>query len=382
MSITNMMKTNKSLLFLSLILSMGLIMSCSEDDGPIPDDGDEEEEITQVVLTFTPTEEGDAVTATWFDVDGADGTENPTIDEIDLVEGTEYTLTMVLTNTLASPSEDITEEITAEDDEHMFFFAFTENIFADPAGNGNVDNRSDAVNYNDMDENGLPVGLSTTWTAGEHTETSGEFTIVLKHQPDLKTATSDANVGGSDLNITLPLNIVEDPNVEEEEINKIVLTFTPTGGGDAITATHFDGDGADGAAIAVVDDIDLAPNTEYMMSITLTNTLGVEDEDVTEEIEGEDDEHMFFFEFTADIFSDPAGNGNADNRSDALNYNDQDENGLPVGLSTTWTTGVSTSATGVFGIKLRHQPGGLKTATSDATVGGADLDIEFDININ
>jgi hypothetical protein len=200
---------------------------------------------------------------------------------------------------------------------------------------------------------------------------------MLKHQPDLKTPTSDATVGGTDIDITFNLSIVEDPNEEEEVINEVVLTFTPTGGGSAVTATWFDADG-DGVGNPTIDDINLAPNTAYEMAITLANTL--ENEDKTEEIEEEDDEHMFFFEFTTDIFSDPSGNGNVDNRADPLNYNDQDDNGFPVGLSTNWTTGGGTSGSD-FRVILKHQPGGIKTATSGSSDGGTDVNINFVINI-
>jgi len=168
---------------------------------------------------------------------------------------------------------------------------------------------------------------------------------------------------------------LEGSNEEEEVINEVVLTFTPTGGGDAITANWFDADG-DGVGNPTIDDIELDPDKEYDMAITLANTL--EGEDITAEIQEEDDEHMFFFEFTTDIFTDPSGDGNFDSRDDDLNYNDQDENGFPVGLSTNWTTG--SSSAGTFRVVLKHQPG-LKTATSDATVGGTDVDISFAINI-
>ena len=339
------------------------------------DPNEEEEVINQVVLTFSPAGGGDDIVATWFDADG-DGVGNPTIDDIDLEEGIEYTMAITLANTLEG--EDITAEIMEEDDEHQFFFGFTENIFADPMGDGNIDNGDDPLNYEDQDENGLPVGLSTSWQAGGHTEAAGEFRVILKHQPGLKTATSDATVGGTDIDITFALNIEEDPNEEEEVINQVVLTFTPDGGGDAITATWFDADG-DGVGNPTIDDIDLAPNTTYEMAITLTNTLEDPDEDITAEIEEEDDEHMFFFAFTADVFTNPAGDGNVDNRDDALVYNDEDENGLPVGLSTNWTTGAAASDA-EFRVVLKHQPG-LKTATSDATVGGTDIDIEFTLNI-
>ncbi|WP_222933138.1 hypothetical protein [Fulvivirga aurantia] len=349
--------------------------SCSDDDeAPAPEE--EEEVISRAELTFTPTGEGDVVTATWFDADG-EGTGAPTIDNIELVEGLEYELSIKLTNTLASPAEDITAEVEGEDDEHMFFYEFTNNIFADPTGNGNVDNRGDEVNYNDFDDNGNPLGLSTNWTAGAHTESAGIFRVVLKHQPDIKSATSTINDGGTDLDITFPISIVEDPNAEEEVINEIVLTFSPVGGGDDITATWFDADG-DGVGNPTIDDIELAADTEYDLAITLANTLA--GEDITAEIEAEDDEHMFFFAFTDGAFSSPTGDGNIDNRSDALNYNDEDMNGEPVGLSTNWTTaGVSTGNT--FRVVLKHQPG-IKSSTSSAADGGTDVDIEFTLNVN
>ncbi len=375
------MKFITSKFYLFFLLGLGLLVSCSDDDEVTPTDGDGEEEevISQVVLTFTPDNGEEAVVATWLDADG-EGSGAPTIDEIDLEEGVTYTLAIEVANTLGAEDEDITAEIAEEDDEHMFFFSFTEGIFSDPEGDGNADSRDDAINYNDEDANGFPLGLSTTWTAGEHTEEAGEFTVILKHQPDMKSATSDATTGGTDIDITFPIEIVEEGHSEEEEvINEIVLTFTPTAGGDAITATWLDEDG-EGVANPTIEDINLAASTAYEMSITLRNTLEDPAEDITEEIEEEGDEHQFFFAFTADIFSDPAGDGNIDTGSDPLNYNDEDDNGNPVGLSTNWTTGAATSSAGTFQVVLKHQPD-LKTDTSDSTVGGTDIDISFNINI-
>ena len=341
---------------------------------------EEEEVINQVVLTFTPNNGKEAVIAEWYDADG-EGVGNPTIDEIELEEDVTYALSISLMNTLGTEPENITAEIKEEDDEHMFFFSFTEDIFSNPIGDGNADNRMDALNYGDMDENDLPVGLETTWTAGEHTTSEGMFTIILKHQPDLKTSTSDATVGGTDVDITFPIHIEEEhgPNEEEEVINRILLTFQPTAGGDAITAAWFDADG-EGVGNPSIDEIGLAANTEYDMSITLGNTLGAEVEDITAEISEEADEHMFFFGFTTDIFSNPTGDGNIDGRQDPLVYNDQDSNSNPVGLSTKWTTGEATSSQSDFRIVLKHQPD-LKTATSDATVGGTDVDITLPLKI-
>ena len=112
---------------------------------------------------------------------------------------TEYQLSITLTNSIEG--EDITEEIMEEDDEHMFFFEWTDDMFADPNGNGNADNRDDAVNYVDFDENNLPVGLLTDWTTKLEMST-GTFRVVLKHQPDIKSETSTIDDGGTDVDLT------------------------------------------------------------------------------------------------------------------------------------------------------------------------------------
>ncbi len=373
------MQTIKSKLFLLLLFTIGFLASCGDDEEPMMMMEEEEEEvINQITLTFTPDNGEASFTAVWFDADG-DGVGVPTIDLVQLEEGVTYDLSIELRNTLGSSPEDITEEISEEDDEHMFFFSFTNDIFSNPAGNGNVDSRSDPLNYNDQDDNGQPVGLSTTWTAGGHTDAQGTFNIILKHQPDIKSATSSASDGGTDVDITFPIEILEEEHEEEEEvINRIVLNFTPTAGGEVISAAWFDEDG-EGVGSPTIDEISLTPNTEYTMSLSLENTLGAEVEDVTEEISEEADEHMFFFGFTADIFSNPTGDGNIDSRQDPLVYNDQDSNGNPIGLSTTWITGGATS-TADFRVVLKHQPD-LKTATSDATIGGTDVDITYSLSI-
>ncbi|MEM0941300.1 MAG: hypothetical protein AAGI25_16155, partial [Bacteroidota bacterium] len=117
-------------------------------------------------------------------------------------------------------------------DGHMFFFAFTENLFAAPAGNGNIDNRNDAIIYNDYDKHGHPLGLSTTWKAGVYTESTGEFTVTLKHQPNIKSATSTASDGKSDIDITFPIDIIENPNGiikdQDPDGDEFIMTFTPS----------------------------------------------------------------------------------------------------------------------------------------------------------
>jgi hypothetical protein len=153
-------------------------------------------------LTFEPSSGGTSIVAFASDPDG-DGVQDITVDgAINLQANTSYTLTLTLLNELAemsSPEYNITDEVEEEGDEHMFFFAWTGNVFSNPAGDGNIDSRQDLVNYNDEDINGLPVGIVTTWTTG--TVSSGTFRVVLKHQPQLKSATSGADAGETDLDV-------------------------------------------------------------------------------------------------------------------------------------------------------------------------------------
>ncbi|WKN44335.1 hypothetical protein [Tunicatimonas pelagia] len=187
-----------------LISTVLLFTACNEDDD-VPPEENPEEQITRVILTFTPDGGGDTVTATWEDPDG-EGSEDPVKTDIALAASTTYTLRIELFDALDPDDiENKTEEIENEDDEHMFFFGWDDEVFTDPEGDGNIDARADLVNYEDQDGGGLPLGLETRWTTGD--ATNGMFTVVLKHQPPLddgtpiKTATSTATDGTSDIEI-------------------------------------------------------------------------------------------------------------------------------------------------------------------------------------
>lgn len=371
-----------------VFLSLTVMWGCGDDDdNPAPAEENPEEVITNVNLTFTPDGGGAAISAEAQDPDGDGPQSLQVLGSIELIENTNYTLTMELLNA-EDPSdvEDITQEIREEDDEHMFFFGWTDGLFASPAGDGNLDSRADEVMYNDQDGSGNPVGLSTSWSTDE--TGSGTFRVVLKHQPDgLKTATSSSTDGDTDVDITWDINVVADPNAPGEEnpeeiITDVNLTFT-AGDGTIVTATAQDPDGEGPLGLEVVVPIALVANTTYTLTMELLNAENPDDiEDITEEIEEEDAEHMFFFAWTESYFSDPEGDGNVDNRDDAVNYQDTDGGGLPVGLTTTWSTGDATTADGEFRVILKHQPDGIKTATSTVTDGDTDIDIIWALSIN
>jgi len=197
----NIFKLN---ILLYSLLSLVIFTAC-EDDDVVPEEEEEMEVITDVTLVFT-SDAGAVVTASAQDPDGEGVQELVVLDEIQLQAGTNYTLTFDIMNNLETPGESIGEEIAEEDDEHQIFFAWTEGAFSNPTGNGNIDNASDPVNYNDADGNGNPLGLNTTWTAGDPT-TAGSFTVRLQHQPDVKTSTSGANDGDTDFELQFRLTI-------------------------------------------------------------------------------------------------------------------------------------------------------------------------------
>ena len=202
------MKTSYNKLFVTLFFFLAtcsfFLSSCNDED---PQKEDVPELITKVVLTFDPVGGNTPVVVSATDPDG-DGVRGIEVDgAINLVSGQTYVLTIQLFNTLAdvgTPAYDVSEEVAEEAGEHMFFFQWTSGIFSDPTGNGNIDNRADPVNYEDVDANGLPLGLMTRWTANTG---SGTFRIVLKHQPDLKTASSNVDMGETDLDLTFDIAV-------------------------------------------------------------------------------------------------------------------------------------------------------------------------------
>tara|TARA_B100000963_G_scaffold138373_2_gene120486 strand:+ start:42 stop:644 length:603 start_codon:yes stop_codon:yes gene_type:complete len=186
------------------VLTLFIFTACEEDEAA-PEEENEVEVITDVKLVFTPTGGGAAVEAAAKDPDGAGVQELQVLGAINLAANTEYLLSMMIENCLEDPCEDMNEEIAEEAEEHQFFFAFTNDAFTSPAGNGNIDNASDPINYIGFDGNGNPVGLNTSWTTGS--ASTGTFTVQLQHQPDVKTATSGSTDGDTDFALTFNLNI-------------------------------------------------------------------------------------------------------------------------------------------------------------------------------
>ncbi|HMJ70212.1 MAG TPA: hypothetical protein VK508_15015 [Cyclobacteriaceae bacterium] len=192
------------------ILSISILSGCDSDD---PQKEDVPELITKATLTFTPTT-GSPIVVTATDPDGEGVQSISTDGPITLAKSTTYVLTISMINGLAQPTDeeyDITKEVEEEGDEHMLFFGWTGNAFSNPSGDGNIDARANALNYagaeNSKDTNGLPLGLTTTWTTADVGSSGAGFRVLLKHQPALKTLASTSNDGETDLDVTFQLSV-------------------------------------------------------------------------------------------------------------------------------------------------------------------------------
>ena len=106
------------------------------------------------------------------------------IDTIKLSPGATYSYNLEILNESEVPAENITSEVIAEKNEHLFL------LTSDPAsGNGSI-----AVSNGNKDNNNLPFNLSGTLTAG--TAGNGTFTVSLIHAPTNKNGATTAETGG------------------------------------------------------------------------------------------------------------------------------------------------------------------------------------------
>lgn len=152
-----------------------------------------------------------------------------------------------------------------------------------------------------------------------------------------------------------------DPPNEEELITTVKLRFTEVGGaGTVSTFTFKDLDGEGGAPPSIFQDIILAPSKVYTLVISLSNESVSPAEDITAEIAAEALDHQFYFVPTG--VNVTVSNLNTDSR------------GLPLGLTSTWTTGGA--STGNMKITLKHKPG-IKAAGDPVTKGDTDIDLTW-----
>jgi hypothetical protein len=192
------------------------------------------------------------------------------------------------------------------------------------------------------------------------------------------------------VSISSMIGCVDNDPVEEdvpESITGVTLVFTTDQGFTVTRASASDPDG-EGVQNMVVDKpIDLVKNKTYVMEIELINALSQPNSphyNVSAQVAEEGEQHMFFFGWTNELFSSPKGDGNIDARSGEVIYSggsdSRDAKGLPLGLTTMWTTKPATGS-GTFRVILKHLPA-IKTQTTGTDVGETDLDVTFDLVVH
>lgn len=150
--------------------------------------------------------------------------------------------------------------------------------------------------------------------------------------------------------VTLLLSACGDPGGGEdanELISRVDLTFAPATG-PALTF-QFDDDDGDGGSPGMSQAITLAAGTTYELMVSFVNALETTPEDITQEVRDEAIEHQVFF--TGSAVVGPATSNTVGPLTHR--YSDTDDNGLPIGLTSTIMT---SAGTGDLVITLRHMP--------------------------
>ncbi|MXY47907.1 MAG: type 1 periplasmic binding fold superfamily protein [Gemmatimonadetes bacterium] len=182
-----------SILTAAVFVSAALTFGCADDDDASPtgpadpeeheeddhdDDHDhgpgEEELITTLALTITPSGGGSPIIVRFRDLDG-EGGNAPVVDVLAVTAGTDYNGMVQVLNETETPPENITEEVEEEAEAHQFFFKTLGGFSA--ATVEYADKESDYVSNSGADH---PVGLAFTLSVPDNAQ-NGQFQIILSH---------------------------------------------------------------------------------------------------------------------------------------------------------------------------------------------------------
>lgn len=151
---------------------------------------------------------------------------------------------------------------------------------------------------------------------------------------------------------------------EDELITTVEVTLITDSQTIILKSVDLDGPGGADPIITVTDP--LTKNTVYSGTVRFLNEL--EDEDITEEVLAEAEEHQVFYQA-------PTAFG-------TFTYDDTDADGKPIGLEFTFTTG-STATSGNLRVTLIHEPNksGIGVAEGKIANAGGESDVEVDFQV-
>lgn len=157
-----------------------------------------------------------------------------------------------------------------------------------------------------------------------------------------------------------------EPVNEEELITTVELTFTnDNDASDVRTASFTDLDG-EGGNDPIIDNISLMANATYTLTVKFLNEEETPAEDITEEVEEEDEDHQVFYVATGAEFT--------------YAYGDQDSNQNPLGLTGTVTTGAASN--GTLQVILIHEPNKTAAGVRDGDPTNAGIESDIDVTFN
>jgi hypothetical protein len=162
--------------------------SCDKENNADPNEG---ELITTLKVSLR--EQGTATPQVFIfkDIDGPGGQAPSPFDSIIIKANKTYAASIQFLNEAVSPVDDITLEVNAEADDHQVFYESSIPTL-------NVTNLN-------IDANGLPLGITSTWIIGAVAK--GTIKITLKHKPGEKATGDLVAKGETDLEVGFGVKI-------------------------------------------------------------------------------------------------------------------------------------------------------------------------------
>ncbi|WP_124144956.1 type 1 periplasmic binding fold superfamily protein [Okeania hirsuta] len=155
-----------------------------------------------------------------------------------------------------------------------------------------------------------------------------------------------------------------------KEITTLAYTLIPTGGGADAVLSYEDLDGENGANPPSYIIEPLKANTSYSGTIVILNKRVSPATNITSELLAEAEDYQLFYE--------TEGGANA-----TFTYTDQDNDGNPIGIMTTLSTG--SPGSGKINIRLVYQPEKDATGVASGDItnanGRTDKVVSFDVLI-
>ncbi len=173
----------KTLTYLSCFAAIAYAISGCTDPSILPVQTNDKELITTIKIDLSDTLTGKKLNYFFRDLDGIGGKAPSQWDTITLEDSSYYRMNLkILNESNANAVEDITQEIYVERANHIICYT--------PLTVNAIINRTDT-------DGTYPLGLAATWKTGSNS--LGEITITLKHQPGLKNG--GCNAGETDIEI-------------------------------------------------------------------------------------------------------------------------------------------------------------------------------------